>query len=168
MKTKPRESCFIGLGSNLENPVNQVRSAIEEIADIPSVSLLAQSALYETKAIGPKQPDYINAVVHIKTTLTPQDLFAALKAIEIAHHRLREVKWGPRTLDCDILLYGSQRVQTSELHIPHPEMLNRGFVMIPLMEIAPDLSLPDGTKIQNAVNFFHAQDVRKLNPEVIV
>lgn len=127
---------YIALGSNLQDPISQVRTAIGEIAQLPKVSLLAQSSLYSSQPLGPQdQDDFINAVVKISTKLTPEDLLTALQNLEHQHQRKRLQHWGPRTLDCDILLYDDLTLATDRLTIPHPEMQRRAFVMIPLQEI---------------------------------
>ncbi|MFZ0789027.1 MAG: 2-amino-4-hydroxy-6-hydroxymethyldihydropteridine diphosphokinase [Chromatiaceae bacterium] len=130
---------YVGLGSNLSDPTAQVRQAINELDGLPESELLARSPLYRTAPVGPAdQPDYVNAVVRIKTRLSPRGLLEALQAIERAHGRQREgTRWGPRTLDLDILLYGEERLAEPGLHIPHPEMGNRAFVLVPLADVAP-------------------------------
>ena len=140
---------FIGLGSNLENPQQQVSTAFKALSALPQTKLEAQSALYRSKAVGPgKQPDYINAVAKLSTSLNPEQLLCELQAIEQQHHRLRLERWGPRTLDLDILLYGKQIINTERLTVPHPEIKHRSFVLYPLAEICPQLKLPDGTNVQ--------------------
>lgn len=136
-------AAYIGLGSNLENPRQQVSQALDELTAIPETILDAASSLYRSRALGPEgQPDYINAVARIKTLLAPLALLDALQAIENAHGRVREVRWGARTLDLDLLLYGNQEIRHKRLTIPHPEMHRRAFVLTPLHEIAPDLAIP--------------------------
>lgn len=134
---------YIGLGSNLENPRDQVTRALEELAAIPHTTLDAASSLYRSAPVGPQgQPDYINAVARLKTRLSPLQLLDALQAIEEAHGRLRRERWGARTLDLDLLLYGEQTIQDQRLTVPHPEMHRRAFVLAPLVEIAADLLVP--------------------------
>lgn len=138
---------FIGLGSNLDNPLAQVKQAIASLAALQSVVIVAQSAWYESLPVGPEQPNYINGVVEITTTLEPEACLDALQAIENQQRRIRTVRWGPRTLDLDILLWGEQCIDTSRLVVPHPSMLERAFVLIPLFDIAPKLMLPDGSSL---------------------
>lgn len=136
---------YIGLGSNLDDPVGQLRAARRAVGAIPGVRETACSGLYRSAPMGPAdQPDYCNAALAVETTLTPHALLAALQAIESAHGRVRTgTRWGPRTLDLDILLYGQERVATPELTIPHPGIPQREFVLLPLAEIAPpDLAIP--------------------------
>ncbi len=141
--SEPAVTAFIGLGSNLENPREQVTRALEELAAIPQSRLDAVSSLYRSAAIGPEgQPDYINAVARLNTGLSPLQLLDALQTIEDAHGRLREERWGARTLDLDLLLYGGQQIESERLIVPHPEMHRRAFVLTPMAEIAPELAIP--------------------------
>tara|TARA_R110002110_G_scaffold271566_1_gene486918 strand:- start:15713 stop:17857 length:2145 start_codon:yes stop_codon:yes gene_type:complete len=151
---------FIGLGSNLENPTQQIKQAIIEISALPNIELKQASNLYQSCAIGPKQPDYINAVIALETTLSPIELLDALQRIEQKHYRKREIKWGPRTLDCDILLYGQKHIQSQRLTVPHPEMKNRDFVMIPLSEIDKDLVFPDNSPIKQYLKKFDRSQIQ--------
>ncbi len=142
---KHLKSVYIGLGSNLDNPVNQVLLAMESIGQHPAINLIARSSLYQTQPVGfIEQPDFINAVVHIETSLTPPDLLLELLKIEQQQGRKRMIRFGPRTLDLDILLYEDLVIQSETLTIPHPQMHERGFVLHPLFEIAPDLRLLQG------------------------
>jgi 2-amino-4-hydroxy-6-hydroxymethyldihydropteridine diphosphokinase len=139
---------YIALGSNLGNPAEQIATAITQITQLPDTSLLAQSPWYTSVAVGPgQQPDYINAVICVRTGLSALVLLQALQGIEDQHGRERLERWGARTLDLDILLYGKQTVATAELTIPHPRLGERSFVIYPLHDLAPDLALPCGTTI---------------------
>lgn len=134
---------YIGLGSNLENPEKQVLTAIGDIAQIADSTLSAQSSLYHSPPMGPQdQPDYINAVVAIDTTLTPHQLLDALQQIEQKHGRERKRHWGERTLDLDILLFADMVISDDRLNVPHPGIAERAFVVYPLAEIASDLIIP--------------------------
>ncbi len=136
-------SCFIGLGSNLDQPVQQIQRAVAELACLETSKLLCQSSLYKSKPQGPQdQPDYINAVVELETSLAPLTLLSHMQTIELEHKRVRERHWGPRTLDLDLLLYAQESIALEQLQVPHPEMAGRNFVLYPLFEIAPDLSIP--------------------------
>jgi 2-amino-4-hydroxy-6-hydroxymethyldihydropteridine diphosphokinase len=130
---------YIGLGSNLADPRAQVLSALEDLARLPGCALRQRSGLYATRPVGPiDQPEFVNAVAAITTTLTPPQLLAALQGIEQAHGRARDgTRWGPRTLDLDLLVYGETRMQTPALQLPHPEIARRAFVLVPLAELAP-------------------------------
>lgn len=130
---------FIGLGSNLENPLEQLRQAKGAIAQLPQTQIIAVSSVYQSKPVGPQdQPDFLNAVLSIATEFSPQQLLIALQQIEQQQGRQRIQHWGPRTLDLDILLFDYQVITQPDLTIPHPEMFNRAFVLVPLVEIAPD------------------------------
>ncbi len=139
---------YIGLGSNLEDPLHQVSDALQELAGIAQSRVIARSSLYRSDPVGPPgQPDYINAVAALDTELAPEQLLDALQAIEQAHQRVRKIHWGPRTLDLDILLFDDQVIATERLTVPHAWMLERNFVLWPLAEIAPELHLPDGSAL---------------------
>lgn len=142
---------YIGLGSNLCEPLQQIQQAIDEIQNIPQTQLQSHSSIYRSQAIGvANQADYLNAAIAVNTSLSAEDLLQHLQIIENQHQRNREgPKWGPRTLDLDLLLF-DQRVSTlSTLTLPHPEMLQRNFVLVPLLEIAPLVRLPTGELIHN-------------------
>lgn len=143
---------YIALGSNLDNPGLQLQSAVDEIASTPGIALAGCSRLYQSDPVGPEgQPDYCNAVVAVDTSLEPVALLDATQAIENSHGRVRSVRWGPRTLDLDILLYGHQVIETERLTIPHYQMHVRNFVLCPLADINPDIILPDGKKLTTLV-----------------
>jgi 2-amino-4-hydroxy-6-hydroxymethyldihydropteridine diphosphokinase len=134
---------FIALGSNLGDPVSQVRRALDEIATLPESSLLACSSLYRSTPVGRRdQPDFINAVVQIETVLSPHVLLKALLEIEQIHGRVRRLPNDPRTLDLDILMYDELECNEHSLILPHPRMHQRAFVLEPLMEIAKDCFIP--------------------------
>ncbi|MCG5516336.1 MULTISPECIES: 2-amino-4-hydroxy-6-hydroxymethyldihydropteridine diphosphokinase [unclassified Ectothiorhodospira] len=135
---------YVGLGANLDDPIAHVSRALEELCQLPDTRQVSRSALYRSDPMGPPdQPDYINAVCALSTRLSAEALLDALRALEAQHGRLRDgTRWGPRTLDLDILLYGDESIQEEHLKIPHPGMAERAFVLYPLAEIAPDLSVP--------------------------
>jgi 2-amino-4-hydroxy-6-hydroxymethyldihydropteridine diphosphokinase len=130
---------YIGVGGNLHDPIAGVKTGLALLGEMPQSRLLAQSSLYRTAPLGPpEQPDYINAVAVLETDLAPLALLDAMQAIEQSCGRRREgVRWGPRTLDLDMLLYGEQRIERARLRVPHRQMHKRGFVLIPLAEVAP-------------------------------
>ena len=140
---------FIGIGSNLCGPVAHVRSAIKEIDGVPDTHLERSSSLYSSPPMGPPdQPDYVNAVVEVRTSLDGLSLLDQLQHLERTHGRLESpFRWGPRTLDLDILLFGAEVIECDKLSIPHPGLSTRAFVVIPLAEIAPDLRLPGGVSV---------------------
>lgn len=141
---------YIAIGSNLGDPVAQAQLAIQQLTLLPKSRLIAASSLYSSTPMGPQnQPDYINAVAAIETELTPLELLDCTQRIELEQGRVRKSeRWGPRTLDLDIVLYGNEVIETERLTIPHYGMKVREFVLYPLAEIAPNLTLPDGTEIQ--------------------
>lgn len=140
--------CYIGLGSNLDNPRQQVINACLALKQLPQSRLIAASSLYSSKPVGPQdQPDFINAVAAIDTTLAPEALLDQLQAQEQRQGRVRRRHWGERTIDLDLLLYGEHCILTERLTVPHKELTKRSFVVVPLLEIAPALSLPNGRKI---------------------
>lgn len=140
---------YIGIGSNQQDPINQAQQAVEALKKLPKTHLTACSSLYCSAPMGPQdQPDYINAVVEVDTELTAIELLDALQAIEQHQGRVRKAnRWGPRTLDLDIILYNDETLQCERLTVPHYGMHEREFVLYPLHEIAPDLTLPNGTHI---------------------
>ncbi|MFT5930658.1 MAG: 2-amino-4-hydroxy-6-hydroxymethyldihydropteridine diphosphokinase [Oceanospirillaceae bacterium] len=141
-------NAYIGLGSNLDDPKNHVTQALEDLKQLPRSQLLLASKLYLSKPVGPQdQDDFVNAVALLMTELEPLALLDELQAIEQRHQRIRERHWGPRTLDLDLLLFGDQSIQNSRLTVPHPELSNRDFVVGPLFELCPKLTLPNGTPL---------------------
>ena len=134
---------FIGLGSNLDRPEQQVRRALGELDAVPETRLTGCSPLYGSRPFGPVgQADYVNAVASLETSLGAQALLERLQAIELDHGRVRGERWGPRTLDLDLLIYGDQLIDTPTLQVPHPQLRRRAFVLVPLYDLAPDLVLP--------------------------
>ena len=137
------ERAYIAIGGNLGDRRAYLQAGIKEVAALPDTRLAAISRTYETRAVGPvAQPDFLNAVFAIETALAPAPLLAALLAAEKKHQRQRRIRWGPRTLDLDLLLYGERVVNSAALTLPHPRMHERHFVLVPLCEIAPRLSHP--------------------------
>lgn len=137
---------YIALGSNLDEPVQQVRRALAELAQLSATRLIVHSSLYRSAPMGPQnQPAFVNAVAALLTRLSALELLAQLQAIERSMGRQPPVlRWGPRVIDLDILLHGETRSDTLALQLPHPGLPLRNFVMAPLAEIAPQLSLPQG------------------------
>lgn len=141
---------FIGLGSNLNNPLKQVLLAIEAINKNKDISIITKSSFYKTKPYGnTEQDDFINAVIKIKTSLSCFDLLEAIKIMELHQKRERTQKWGPRTIDLDILAYNQEIFNTQDLIVPHPDLKNRAFVLKPWCEIASNWKLPDGSIIES-------------------
>lgn len=155
---------YIGLGSNLAEPNEQILSAIDAINAINNCQITSVSALYGSKPMGPQdQPDYVNAVLALTTSLAPLALLDELQQIEQASGRVRkEERWGPRTLDLDIILFGEQQINNQRLTVPHYGMKVREFVLLPLLEIAPELILPDGDKLSALCNNIDHNGLTKL------
>ncbi len=156
----------IGLGSNLGEPERQLRRAVAALGALPDSRLLAVSSLYRNPPMGPAdQPDYLNAVALLETALEPEPLLDALQAIEGAQGRVRDgTRWGPRTLDLDLLLYGDRRIDGRRLRVPHPGLAERAFVLRPLAEIAPGLVLPDGRAVAALAAAIDASGLVRVAP----
>ena len=136
---------YVGIGSNLDRPIRQVLNAIQRLCALSWVDSFRVSSLYRSVPWGvTDQPDYINAVARLSSTLPPLALLGYLQEIENQQGRQRAIRWGARTLDLDLLLYDNQVHDSVELQLPHPEIANRNFVLVPLYELAPDLTLPNG------------------------
>ena len=159
---------YIALGSNLENPAQQLQAAADALAALTEVRILAGSSVFRSAAVGPgQQPDYLNAVAAIDTSLGAEDLLDRLQAIERARGRERTVRWGPRTLDLDILLYGDQRICSSRLQVPHPAMAQRHFVLYPLAEVCPrDVVLPGGDTLAMLLSRCPADELAETDLEL--
>ena len=144
------ERVYIGMGSNLADPADQLRSAIQALAQLPDSRFVGVSAFYQSDSLLPGQPRYTNAVAAIDTTLAPLALLDALQAIELDQGRERLERWGPRTLDLDILLFGDRLIDEPRLKVPHYQVHLRAFVLYPLAELAPaDLRLADGRMLKD-------------------
>lgn len=159
---------YVGIGSNLDDPHAQVRRAIAALSELAEADSFVVSSLYRSAPLissdaPADQPDYINAVAGLRTRLAPLDLLARLQAVEQAQGRVRDgVRWGPRTLDLDILLYGDEIIAQETLRVPHPGLGERAFVLYPLLEIAPGLCLPDGRRLEALVAACAAAGLEKL------
>lgn len=154
---------YIALGSNLANPLHQVQSALNALAELPQTTLIATSSLYRTPPLGPQdQPDYLNAVVALDTDLSAENLLDHTQKIELEHGRVRkDERWGPRTLDLDILLFGDEIINTERLTVPHYDMKNRQFMLYPLAEIAPELHFPSGESLQSVIAQLSAEPLTR-------
>lgn len=144
---------YLGLGANLNAPLEQLRNATQALAAHPSITLVASSSLYGSKPMGPQdQPDYVNSVVAIDTALSPLELLDITQQIELDFGRVRKAdRWGPRTLDIDIILFKNLQLDNERLTVPHYGMKVREFVLYPMHEIAPDLALPCGTDLADLI-----------------
>jgi len=162
--TKRSIRAYIGLGSNLADPVSQVKSALVALDGITATRCIKHSSLYLSAPLGPaNQPDYINAVAAVDTALSAFDLLVNLQEIEHRHGRTRNgERWGPRTLDLDLLLYGKEQFHDDSLTIPHPGLCERNFVLYPLYEIAPRLVMPGLGKLSDYVKQYPKQGLKQL------
>ncbi|NHA14788.1 2-amino-4-hydroxy-6-hydroxymethyldihydropteridine diphosphokinase [Thioalkalivibrio sp. XN279] len=157
---------YVGLGSNLDDPAAQLAMALEALAALPDTRLVALSGRYHNPPMGPQdQPDYLNAVAGLLTRLPAEALLAALQGIEDAQGRRREgPRWGPRTVDLDLLAYGNTRIESDALTLPHPGICSRPFVLVPLAEVAPGLHLPDGQSVAALAAAADATGLRREEP----
>jgi 2-amino-4-hydroxy-6-hydroxymethyldihydropteridine diphosphokinase len=154
-------SSAVGLGSNLGDRHQTLSRAVAALAEIGT--LRAVSSLYETAAVGPPQPDYFNAAVMVETPRSGRGILDALLEIERRAGRVRTERWGPRTLDLDLLLHGDERIDEPGLVVPHPRLGERRFVLEPLAEVWPDPELPDGRVIAELLEQVADQEVRKVS-----
>lgn len=161
-----RIDAFIGIGSNLDAPIEQVSRAIDELGRMTASCLVARSSLYASAPMGPsEQPAYINAVAQLRTGLEPLTLLDELVAIEGAHGRVRGTEqWGPRTLDLDLLLYGDRRIDSERLTVPHPGLHERAFVLYPLQELVGDLDVPGQGRLRKLVRRCPRGELKRLEP----
>ncbi len=145
MSTGLITQCYIGLGSNLDNPYCHILDALSDLDTVPASELISFSSLYSSRPMGPPdQPPYVNAVAQLDTRLDASDLLDQLQSIELAHGRARkDEQWGPRTLDLDILLFGHQTINNQRLTVPHPGISKREFVLYPLHELDKNLMIPN-------------------------
>ncbi len=157
------KKCAIALGSNLGDSINIIDTTITLLSQHPCLESINYSPWYRTTPIGPPQPDYLNGCAILETSLTPEDLLQTLLAIEQKFGRIRREKWGPRTLDLDLLLYDDLILDTPNLTIPHPLMLDRAFVLVPLADIAATWVHPITKKtIQEHLNGLNCEGVKPL------
>ena len=154
---------YIGLGSNLKDPKAQIKRALASLSNNDGAKLINVSSFYESKPLLEiPGPNYLNAVCKIETKLSAIDLLDLCQEIEESQQRVREVKWGSRTIDLDILLYGEQVISNKRLSIPHPEAINRAFVLVPLFEIEPSIKFPLLGPIKDLLDRINKLDVNKL------
>ena len=150
-------SAYLALGANLGDRLEQLREAVRLLAEKDGVEVVRSSRVFETEPVGPPQPAYLNAVVEVRTTLEPRQLLEAAQAVESALGRVRAERWGPRTIDVDILTFDDRTVDEPDLEIPHPRMHERGFVLVPLGELDDDPMLPGGRSLTEI----------RLSPDVV-
>lgn len=162
------ERVYIGLGSNLAGPAEQLRAALAALQAVPHTRLVTVSSFYDSEPLGPAdQPRYVNAVAALDSALEPLELLDALQMIEREQGRVRKAeRWGPRTLDLDILLFGNRQLHGERLTVPHYHLHARPFVLYPLAEIAPGLRLPDGRSLDELLAACPLQGLhRRAAPE---
>lgn len=172
ISSMPEATAYIALGSNLERPLQQLQNACAALAALAECRFNQVSSWYRSKAIGPgEQPDYINAVCSINTRLDAHSLLHEMQSIENNQGRIRRQRWAARTLDLDLLLYGSECINTPDLQVPHPRLHERNFVLYPLFEIAPGLvintgaALPKRVSLESLLAQVNEANLERLNSE---
>ena len=141
---------YIALGSNIEQPYEQVKNAIDALDGLPDCTVIADSGYYKSRPMGPEdQPDYVNAVVKMETALAAADLLTCCQQIEQQQGRVRTRHWGERCIDLDILLFADQQIKTDKLMVPHPGISQRDFVYLPLLKLDPDIAIPGKTALKD-------------------
>jgi 2-amino-4-hydroxy-6-hydroxymethyldihydropteridine diphosphokinase len=156
---------YLGLGANLGDRAAALSGALRALAATPGIEVLRVSGLYETEPQGlTGQPWFLNCVAEVRTSLDPQALLRACQAVELAFGRERTVRWGPRTLDVDVLLYGEAILDTPELRVPHPRLHQRAFALVPLCELAPDVGIPGRGPARGFLAAVADQQVRRVTP----
>ena len=155
---------YVALGSNLDDPREQVERAMTALAGLPDTRLVLRSSLYRTRPFGPvEQPDFVNAAAGLLTRLEPAELLAQLKALEAQLGRERPVvRWGPRRIDLDLLVHGEARIAEPGLEVPHPGIAERAFVLVPLAEFAPDLGVPGRGRVRDLLARVDSADLERL------
>ncbi|RJE76635.1 2-amino-4-hydroxy-6-hydroxymethyldihydropteridine diphosphokinase [Pseudoalteromonas sp. MSK9-3] len=158
-------TAYIGLGANLDDPIAQLHNAVDALRNLAQCQLITVSKFYASKPMGPQdQPDYVNAVAKLSTSLAPEALLDSLQKIELEQGRQRKSeRWGPRTLDLDILLFANDIINTPRLVVPHYGLCQREFVVYPLLELEPELILPDGRTLQSISNNVALNNLIPLN-----
>ena len=153
MNAKEAVICYLGLGSNIGDRRANLAEAVQGLAQIPTIEIIKTSSIYETAPVGPQnQPNFFDQVVQAEVSCSARRLLALVQGIEQDMGRVRRRRWGERIIDIDILLYGDGMIHEPDLQVPHPQMLARQFVLVPLAEIAPDLILPDGRRAADAAD----------------
>ncbi|QFT86522.1 2-amino-4-hydroxy-6-hydroxymethyldihydropteridine pyrophosphokinase [Halomonas sp. THAF12] len=157
---------WIGLGSNLDDPHGHVERALAELDALPLTRRRRASSRYASRPLGPAdQPDFVNAVAELSTRLSPLALLDQLQALEQRHGRVRGRRWGPRTLDLDLLLFDDREMATPRLTLPHAEMTHRAFVLVPMAELAPGLRLPNGRDVAGLAAALGEDGLRRVLPD---
>lgn len=161
-----RATAYVGVGSNMGDRLENLRAAVRDLARSPDVRVVRSSSVYETAPVGgPEQGDFLNAVVEISTELEPHALLEALQRIESELGRVRAERFGPRTIDLDLLLYGDEEIDDPDLTVPHPRMRERAFVVVPLTELGAGDALPHGGRLEPVTDA--SQTVRRFAPPLV-
>ena len=159
---------YLGLGSNQSNPISQIKNATDLIEKIETSKIIKKSSLYESLPVGYlDQPNFINQVISLQTSLSPAELFERFQQIEFQLKRVKKIVNGPRTIDIDILLFNQEIILTNDLTIPHPRMLDRAFVMIPLLEIEPNILVPKISNLKEILGKLDKKTLTKINDQSI-
>ena len=159
---------YLGLGSNQSHPINQIKNATELIEKIETSKITKKSSLYESLPVGYlDQPNFINQVISLQTSLSPAELFERFQQIEFQLKRVKKIVNGPRTIDIDILLFNQEIILTKDLTIPHPRMLDRAIVMIPLLEIEPNILVPKISNLKEILGKLDKKTLTKINDQSI-
>jgi 2-amino-4-hydroxy-6-hydroxymethyldihydropteridine diphosphokinase len=162
------ERVVVGLGANLGDAAATLQTAVDAIGETPGVAVVAVSPVYRTAPVGgPEQPDYLNAASLLDVELEPLELLRALQAIEHDQGRVRDVRWGPRTLDLDVLLWVGRTLDLPDLIVPHPRLVKRRFALEPLLDVLPDALLPDGRHLGTVVRALPEQGISRLRSTTI-
>ena len=159
---------YLGLGSNQSDPINQIKNATDLIEKIETSKIIKKSSLYESLPVGYlDQPNFINQVISLQTSLSPAELFERFQQIEFQLKRVKKIVNGPRTIDIDILLFNQEIILTNDLTIPHPRMLDRAFVMIPLLEIEPNILIPKISNLKEILGKLDKKTLTKIDDQSI-
>jgi len=159
---------YLGLGSNQSDPINQIKNATKLIEKIETSKIIKKSSLYESLPVGYlDQPNFINQVISLQTSLSPAELFERFQQIEFKLKRVKKIVNGPRTIDIDILLFNQEIILTNDLTIPHPRMLDRAFVMIPLLEIEPNILVPKISNLKEILGKLDKKTLTKIDDQSI-
>ena len=159
---------YLGLGSNQSDPISQIKNATDLIEKIETSKIIKKSSLYESLPVGYlDQPNFINQVISLQTSLSPAELFERFQQIEFQLKRVKKIVNGPRTIDIDILLFNQEIILTKDLTIPHPRMLDRAFVMIPLLEIEPNILMPKISNLKEILGKLDKKTLTKIDDQSI-
>ncbi len=159
----PIRRAALALGSNLGDRLDYLQGAVDSLTESPEISPVGVSSVYETEAVGPEQPPYLNAVLVVETSLSARTLLERAHAVEDAFGRVRDVRWGPRTLDVDVLALGDKVVSDHDLQVPHPRLAERAFVLVPWAEVDPSFEVPGMGRVGDLASAASEQGVRRVD-----